>query len=134
MVNMITVNQRKAIWASARERGYGEDNVYVIIQNVTGKNHMKELTYSEAARVFAYIRNTPTFNRPSKSCIGANKSYSRLSAIYESASLLGWNILRLNRYIWNKYRASDIASLSAADQEELLNTLSVIKNKQSSLI
>ena len=131
-VNMIDEKQRKAIWAASKAKGLSRDDLYSLIYTISKKEHMSDLTFSEAAKVLDRLNSKKEENSAERQYIPGKISQEQMSMIYNLASTAGWDILALNRHIFKKFNVQVINWLSKKQASSLIETLKwVIKQKNS---
>jgi len=81
-MKMITAAQIRKMHVISRERGIDDDLLHEHIQMLTGKESMKGLTCTEAARVIDSLEGNPTCKDPA--------SYKQLAYIKGLMKELGW--------------------------------------------
>ncbi len=127
-MRMIEQKQIKAIWASARENGLDKQSVYDVISGVSGKEHMTELTYMEAAQVLGRIRGQqlPTAPQQKRTDQGGDPETVPLRRkIYALTSELGWNDdnSRINGFCKKMFKVERIEWLSVQQCHILIEAL-----------
>ncbi|MEG1585199.1 MAG: phage protein GemA/Gp16 family protein, partial [Anaerovorax sp.] len=122
-MRMIEAKQIKIIWASAREHGIDRQSVYDVITAMTGKEHMKELTYMEAAKVIGRISGSGGQKRTDE---GGNEDTVELRRkIYKLTGELGWNDnnSRINGLCRKMFGAEQLLWLSPRQCHKLIEAL-----------
>lgn len=130
-VNMIDGKQRKAIWAASKAKGLSHDDLYSLIYTISKKEHMSDLTYTEAAKILSRLNNKKEESNNTEYVPG-KISPAQMSMIYNLASIAGWDIIMLNKHILKKYNVQIINWLSRSQASSLIETLKwVIKQRGS---
>lgn len=126
-MRMIEQKQIKAIWASARENGLDKQSVYDVIFGVSGKEHMTELTYMEAAQVLGRIRGQQFTTAPQKRTDqgGDPATVPLRRKIYALTGELGWNDdnSRINGFAKKMFKVERIEWLSVQQCHILIEAL-----------
>ncbi len=127
-VNMISHVQKKALWGAARANGLDKDALYDVIESVTGKEHMTELTYVEAAKVLDRINNKKAYveNTQKRTDLGGNPETIQLrKKIYQLTGQLGWNDNneRINGFVYKMFKVSRIEWLPVNKCHKLIEIL-----------
>lgn len=127
-VNMITSVQKKALWGAAKANGLDKDALYDVIESMSGKEHMTELTYVEAAKVLDRINNKEShvMNNQKRTDKGGNPETVKLrKKIYALTEQLGWNDNneRINGFIYKMFKINRIEWLPADKCHKLIEIL-----------
>lgn len=128
-VNMITDVQKKALWGAASAKGLSKEDLYAVIESVSGKERMTVMTYVEAAKVLDRINNK---NSNVGEYVPGKISPGQMSMIHNLAITAGWNSEQLNSHIFKKFNVNAINWLSKKQASSLIETLKwLIKQKGS---
>ncbi|HBB28157.1 MAG TPA: regulatory protein GemA [Clostridiales bacterium] len=124
-INMITNEQKKALWGAAKSKGIDKDVLYSIIEDVSGKEHMTELTFLEAAKVLDRVNNKKHDSNQKRTDEGGNiATQAQRRKIYVLTGKLGWNdnddrvngfvkkVFKVERLEWlNKYQCNKLIEM-----------------------
>ena len=117
-MSAITTKQNKLIWVLVSQKGLEKDDLYLIINQVSQKEHLHELTKEEANRVIdrLHLRH-PT---PKGMLTTAQEAY-----IKDLAKQLGWhtNPKRLIGFVRKYAKVDDISWLTVRQASNVIEGL-----------
>ena len=121
--NIISPQQMRCIYAIARKGGLDNEALHAIVENGTGKESIKDLTWQDAKKVIDELKRltgqetTGPHDRPTKEQIGL---------IYGLAGRLGWgdDPQRLTAWLEKRYHASHPRFL---DEKSARNCIEAMK-------
>ena len=125
--NMITNEQKKALWGAAKTKGLDKDVLYSIIESVSGKVHMTELSYVEAAKVLDRINNKKAEQK--RTDIGGNiDTQAQRRKIYVLTDKLGWNDnnKRINGFVKKIFCIDKVEWLNKQECNKLIEMLKMM--------
>lgn len=120
MRKMITPAQMKLLWQLARQRGMDSDTLHARAQHISGKDSLKELTASEAARLTDDLMGKPAENpyRASSAQIGIIRGLSDKLGWDDPRRLSGWLLSR-----WRVERPEWMTSYQARECIEAMKAM-----------
>lgn len=127
-MRMMESKQRSQIFAESSKRGIDNELLHEIVENVTGKTSIKQLTYLEAAKVIGRIQG---------GCAASVKSQKRTDEggdpetvqlrkkIYMLTGELGWNDdnNRINGFTRKMFKVDRVEWLTVRQCHKLIETL-----------
>ncbi len=127
-VNTISNVQKKALWGAAKANGLDKEALYDVIESITGKEHMTDLTYVEAAKVLDRINNKETYEKKNQKRTdkGGNiETIAQRRKIYMLTGQLGWNNdnNRINGFVKKNFSVDRIEWLSMQQCNKLIEML-----------
>ncbi len=125
-INMITNEQKKALWSASRAKGLEKEDLYNIIEAVSKKEHMTELTYVEAAKVLDRINNKKHNSNTKRTDVGGNvETKAQRKKIFYLTGQLGWNDNdeRINGFVNKIFRVERLEWLNRQQCHKLIEML-----------
>lgn len=92
----MTAEQRGAIWKLKSVNGLSKEELYSLVYQVTNKEHISQLTKSEAIQVIDRLKGTKQVN-------GNQATYKQQKFILGLSQDLGWNGYRLAGFVKKRF-------------------------------
>ena len=115
-MNLITNAQLRKIHVLAKERGMDSDLLHLYVQNMIGKEHLKDLSIREAIQVIDALEGKTSGSGAASADAATDKQKWMLTKLAEE---LGWvgedgtvDMYRLNRFLQARFQVQHVRFLS----------------------
>ena len=130
---MISKEQIKNIWGFAKEVNIDKDNLYCMIDRISKKDSMRQMTKLQANKLINELIAIKDKNKKSKKSYtqkrtntgGNNKTKLQREKIYSLTGILGWNDNnnRINGFVKRMFKVDRIEWLDEDDCSKLIEIL-----------
>lgn len=125
-VNMINTPQIRKIWFEARKLGLTKEETYGVIETLTGKENMHDLTKVEGILVIdTLLRYSSDGN-----VRDGMASQRQLWKIEQYRTKLGWSLEKIHNFIKKYANVENIKWLTDKSASDIINGLKTIYNRQ----
>ena len=133
MTEMISKEQIKNIWGFAKEVNIDKDNLYCMIDRISKKDSMRQMTKLQANKLINELIAIKDKNKKSKKSYtqkrtdtkGNKNTQLQRKKIYSLTAILGWNDNnnRINGFVKRMFKVDRIEWLSEDDCSKLIEIL-----------
>ena len=132
MTEMISKEQIKNIWGFSKDVGVDKDNLYCMIERISKKDSMREMTKLQANKLIRELivlkdnNKKVKYKSAKRTDTGGNKNTQlQRKKIYSLTAILGWNDNnnRINGFVKRMFKVDRIEWLSEDDCSKLIEIL-----------
>jgi hypothetical protein len=129
---LISIQQLKAIWALAHRAGFKNEELYALVESLSGKKSIRLLDRQEAGEVIEDLL-LKTEGVALQSPRGTGKEGTMTRAQMALMGILGrrigWNLWQISRLARRMYRVENLADLKVRQASGLIEALKAIKRR-----
>jgi len=129
---LISMRQLKAIWALAHRAGFKKEDLYALVESLSGKKSIRFLNTQEARRVIEdLLLKAEGGDLRSLEAAGQEGTMTRaqMALIGILSRQIGWNSWRLLRLARRMYGVGNLVDLKVRQASGLIEALKVIRRR-----